>query len=75
MKGAIMKPKNLKTLVLTSWMGTFFGITGCVIGLKAMGMSLWGVLVGILVAAGLAIFVGHHVITELYDDSNESPNP
>lgn len=67
-----MKPKNFNTLVMTSAMGLFFGIVGCVLGLKAMGMPFWGVAVGIGIAGAAAILAGLNQSSELYDDSSES---
>jgi hypothetical protein len=70
-----MKPKNFRTLVMTSWMGTFFGVIGCLIGLRSIGMPNWIVVVGIGVAGTFSVIVGSKQISELYDDSSEARNP
>lgn len=58
---------------MASSMGLFFGIVGCLLGLKAMGMPLWGVTVGVGIAGVVSMLVGSRQIAELYDDSSESP--
>lgn len=67
-----MKPQNFRTLVVTSWLGFYFGVNGCLLGLRALGMPIWGVFVGIGVASVLSMFFGAKHVSELYEDHNDS---
>lgn len=63
---------------MTSWLGLFLGIVGCLLGLTAMGMPLWCALVGILVAGMVSMFIGSKQSVELFrnfSESKDSQNP
>lgn len=53
-----MNSKNFDALSLTATMALFFGMAGCTLALRSLGMPLCGVAIGLGIAFAVTVYVG-----------------